>query len=353
MIKIAIIVAQYSENVIRQLRGFQLAKFNNVNFDIIHGDEIENLEDFSYDSNFSKKQSLVFLLFNVPRIIRLCRKKKYNIIMNLSGMGYSVPITSLCGMITRTPFILMYSGDHRQLMKINHRALRVPTNYFLRKIQEFCYKKSRNMITLGARGKRLLSNLGIQKDKIFVIPCFIDTEKFHQNYNKNECKKKIVSNINKKIILYIGRLTYSKGCGELVKIINLVNKKSKNTYLFYIIGEGTYSKQLVALDNTVLIGRVNPKIINRYYYASDLLILPSHTEGLPNVILEALSCGLPVVATPVGEIPNLISKTCNKPEEFTAYILSNKWRLDDININNKESAKKYNKIFTEIQKKTK
>jgi glycosyltransferase involved in cell wall biosynthesis len=56
-----------------------------------------------------------------------------------------------------------------------------------------------------------------------------------------------------------------------------------------------------------LLGRRKASEVSQWLAASDLLCLPSHTEGCPNAVVEALSCGRPVVATNVGGIPELVS----------------------------------------------
>lgn len=346
MIKAGIIVSNFSENVIRQIRGFQLVKLNNVSIEIITSDGVIPLEKLSYDFNFKLNTNKLFFLKLFRLTYKTCKLKKYDVIMNLSGMGYTVPITCFIGKITKTPFILMYSGDHRILLKrYLPFYLTNLINFFMKKIQECCFKKADNIITLGKNGKKLLAKLGINEKKIIEIPCFIDTEKFYPVNNKKKYKQKIGLNIHKKTIIYVGRLTKSKGSNNLLKIINLVNKQNKNKFEFMIIGEGSYFNKLKLIKNVKVFGRIDPKIINNYYFAADLLLHPSLSEGLPNTILEALSCNVPVTATPVGEIPNIVSNTFKDPNDFAKYILKEKWKIDKIPFNNKILLEKYQKLF--------
>jgi glycosyltransferase involved in cell wall biosynthesis len=59
-------------------------------------------------------------------------------------------------------------------------------------------------------------------------------------------------------------------------------------------------------DAVVLSGRVAPDDVPRFLQASDFLVLPSHSEGMPQAVLEAMNCGLAVVATRVGGVPEAV-----------------------------------------------
>jgi glycosyltransferase involved in cell wall biosynthesis len=114
------------------------------------------------------------------------------------------------------------------------------------------------------------------------------------------------------IIGYIGRISREKGIENFVKAIpNILAKK--NNVRFLICGDGELRDEIEAylrkynLENKVtLTGWIPheqlPLILNKLL----LLVLPSYTEGLPNIILEAMACGTPVLATPVGAIKDII-----------------------------------------------
>ncbi len=123
------------------------------------------------------------------------------------------------------------------------------------------------------------------------------------------------------LIGYIGRLSQEKGVLNFVQAIPKVLEASENTR-FVMIGQGPLRSEVnKLLKQHHLADKVNlsdwiphdeiPKHINQLR----LLVLPSHTEGLPNIILEAIACGTPILVTSVGSIPDLIK------DEETGFIL--------------------------------
>mgnify|MGYP001553041696 CR=1 FL=1 len=67
-----------------------------------------------------------------------------------------------------------------------------------------------------------------------------------------------------------------------------------------------------------------------YNNAADLFIFPSRIEGLPNTILEALSCNIPIVSTPVGEIEHYVSNTYTEVADFVEYIIGENWLPEEL-----------------------
>lgn len=111
---------------------------------------------------------------------------------------------------------------------------------------------------------------------------------------------------------YIGRLSEEKGVSNFARAIPLVLDRISNAR-FLICGEGQiYSELGEYSDRENLNSKVNlPGWIPHdklptYFNDLKLLVLPSFTEGLPNVMLEAMACGTPVLATTVGAIPDVI-----------------------------------------------
>jgi glycosyltransferase involved in cell wall biosynthesis len=115
------------------------------------------------------------------------------------------------------------------------------------------------------------------------------------------------------LIVYVGRLVREKGLVELLQAFESVAKALPGCQLA-ILGDGQMKAELHALvsasahkDAIRLLGAVSHEEVAQWICAADLLTLPSWSEGYPNVVVEALACGRPVVATSVGGIPEIVT----------------------------------------------
>jgi glycosyltransferase involved in cell wall biosynthesis len=147
-------------------------------------------------------------------------------------------------------------------------------------------------------------NLEKYEDKVvFAHEQYIDFEKFRKVKDIDE---------RENLIGYIGRLSPEKGVENFVKAIPQLSKTGVDRK-FLIIGDGNLRDKMESyLDsndlnrNTELLESIDHDEIPGYLNKLKLLVMPSYTEGLPNIMLEAMACGTPVLATPVGGIPDII-----------------------------------------------
>ena len=130
---------------------------------------------------------------------------------------------------------------------------------------------------------------------------------------------------------YIGRLSNEKGILNLVKCMSFLDDNIK----LLIIGDGPRKANIKKIldENSLhmkveLISWVPNEKIPFYLNTMKLFVLPSYTEGLPHVVIEAMACGTPVLATPVGAIPDIIKDgdtgfimKNNSPECISANII--------------------------------
>lgn len=119
------------------------------------------------------------------------------------------------------------------------------------------------------------------------------------------------------VVLSVGRLSKEKGHEDLIRAFGAFRRRTPEMSVRLImVGEGPERSRLLSLcerfrlsEDVTFVGHQND--VSLYYSIADLFVLPSHTEGSPNVLLEAMSAGIPVIATNVGGIPELAGhETC-------------------------------------------
>ncbi len=139
----------------------------------------------------------------------------------------------------------------------------------------------------------------------------VDTEKFKPVDDRTSLRAKLSLPVEKTIFLYVGYLWKRKG---LLELIRAFEQLPSNDCQLVLCGGGedesaireaaAKSSQKAAISFQ---GPVSPDSIQQYMQASDVFVLPSYNEGMPNAVMEAMACGLPVVATNVGGLPAALS----------------------------------------------
>ncbi|MDP1808303.1 MAG: glycosyltransferase family 4 protein [Actinomycetota bacterium] len=167
-----------------------------------------------------------------------------------------------------------------------------------------------------AVSKSLLSNLGklgVVKSSTMVIPNGADETVFFPR-NSNSCRQALgLPGSPKRIILSVANLVELKGLDNLLAAFAII-KRSVPDALLYIVGHGHLLPKLRRLrdslginDSAVLVGARPHEELPLWFNAADLVVLPSLMEGLPTALIEAISCGKPIVASRVGGTPELIT----------------------------------------------
>ena len=187
--------------------------------------------------------------------------------------------------------------------------------------------------------------------EIFVVPNGINLNQF------TERSLTIVKENGVKKILFIGRLHPVKGVKYLIRAMERVLKEIPEAKLI-LVGDGkeremleTLSKQLSINNSVQFVGIVPHEKVHTFLQQADVFVLPSISEGFPNVILEAMACGLPVIATRVGGIPDIIIdgtngylvevKDAHAIAERILLLLQNEILKKEISANNEQKVKKY------------
>lgn len=173
-------------------------------------------------------------------------------------------------------------------------------------VREVLEKAAKVIFVSKALMKDACEKLGYDKYNGVVIPNGVDTDLF-KPMDKETARKIMGLPIDRKIVGFVGNLIEVKGADRLPAIARELMKLRSDVF-FLIVGDGPLMKMLRERMpvTTRFAGRLNHKLIPVALNALDVLAVPSRNEGFPAVILEARACGVRVVGTDNGGIPEAI-----------------------------------------------
>lgn len=157
--------------------------------------------------------------------------------------------------------------------------------------------------------------LGAAPEKVRAILNGCDAALF-QRAERGPARAPLPVRQDAKLVVFTGRLVEVKGLRELMEAAAALRRAGEPLEVA-LIGDGPLAPELQLQcrrngiqDAVHFLGARSPVEVARWLAACDLFCLPSYSEGCPNVILEALSCGRPVVASNVGGIPEIVDEGC-------------------------------------------
>jgi len=229
---------------------------------------------------------------------------------SLPGLLYSI--------IFRKPHVIRFTGaderviswltrKSRKIMNLEINALIIVYSWFLKKLVRWGARRGKTfLIALHSTMRKNLIEFGFPRNSIIVIPNFVPKIFFSikPNYEQN-------------VIGYVGRLEYVKGTDVLLRAFIAV-KQLNNSVKLLIVGDGSLRKYILELakclnieDAITVTGFIPNTEVPKYLSKMSICVLPSRHEGFPNVLLQAMAAGLPIVASSVGGVPELITNGRN------------------------------------------
>jgi glycosyltransferase involved in cell wall biosynthesis len=153
--------------------------------------------------------------------------------------------------------------------------------------------------------------MGVDPARVHVLYNGVEPNLFTPG-SLSDARTKLSLPQDERILLYVGNLKDTKGCLDLLEAFPRVLATHPDANLLFV-GSGPAREALLqraaalgCAERVRLVGAVEHFALGDWFRAADLLCLPSHNEGVPNVVLEAMACGTPVVATRVGGIPEVL-----------------------------------------------
>ena len=297
---------------------FSCEKENKLYHSIVDGYELYNFKPFLNFFGNAIAPSMLFSLFK--------KIKDFDIIHAHSHLFFSTNLTTFVKKFKKTPLIITNHGLVSQTAPINLQKI------FLSTIAKWTFINADAVICYTPEMKKEMEIWGIPSNNVHVIHNGVNVEHFRPLDENKEYD-----------IIWIGRYVPGKGVEYLINSISELQKEIKGLKVL-MIGSGPLKKNIDKMVSEMdLTNHINfiEKISNIdlpvYYNKSKIFILTSLEEGVPRTLLEAMSCGLPVVCSNLPQLKKLV-EGCGilVPKKDISYIVN---VITEI-MNNHELAKK-------------
>lgn len=183
-------------------------------------------------------------------------------------------------------------------------------NTIVNKLKKFAIQKADKITVVSSALKEKLNELVPEKN-VEVLPMGINIDLFKiQNKNLNLINK---YGNNFKYIIFVGAVIKEKGIFELIEAMKIVVDENSNIKLL-VIGDGNSKVRLIQYvnennlqNNIEFLGFIENKSLPEYYSISNLLILPSYSEGFGLVVAEAMACGVKPIVSNLPTFKDFVS----------------------------------------------
>jgi len=170
-------------------------------------------------------------------------------------------------------------------------------------IVKFCLTGSDKVIALTKSLRRIAIQLGVDPSDVIVAPILIREERFNPSAYDKEALKSKYGLRGRKVVLFVGRLSYEKNVDVLIRAFSELVKEHEEARLL-LVGGGEDEPKLRELcerlritNKVIFFGQVPHERVPELLAMADVFVLPSKAEGLPKALLEAMAMKKPIVAT--------------------------------------------------------
>lgn len=183
------------------------------------------------------------------------------------------------------------------------------------KLKFFFFKYVEKAVAISSDCLSAYQKSNLPPEKCSFIPNGVNVEKFKplSSEEKNVMRKTMGLDDNEVVISYLGQITQRKGVHKiLAALANLIAQQSN--FQCYLVGPIVDENYFSELKNQISQQNLENRVVfpgavkqsQRYLQASDIFIFPSEKEGLPNALLEAMSCGLPGIVSNISGCADVI-----------------------------------------------
>ena len=174
-------------------------------------------------------------------------------------------------------------------------------------------RRADRVLAVGTVLRQHIVDLGVPPEQVGVLHRGVDTSRFHPG-DPRAARARLSLPLDRHVFVWVGRMVAVKGLDVLFDAWSRTHDHATRPLLL-LIGDGEQRRSLQRRadpwnDAVRFIGPVAHEDLPDWYRAADAVLLPSRSEGVPNVLLESLACGTPFIASDVGGVRELADRTC-------------------------------------------
>jgi len=194
----------------------------------------------------------------------------------------------------------------------------MPWLYRRGKIEEFFFRRAmrKGTLVVGTEGMKAayIKEYGLAASRVAVVPNGIDLERYLPWRTKRiEARAALGITSEQKVVLFVHHLSKRKGADRIKPIAE--HFTDDPSVIFVVAGSGPLASEIRG-SNIRCVGAVPQDVIPRYFAAADVFLMPSEEEGFPHVLLEAMAIGVPIVASDVGGVQEIV------PEGIKEFVIT-------------------------------
>lgn len=246
------------------------------------------------------RERVLFDLAVIPAIRNLIELLKPDIIQSHAVKSHF--LIRLTGIHRKRPWIAFHHGY----------TWTSPRTRVYNQLDRWSLRAAKKVVTVCRPFALALEQIGVRPERILVQHNSVKTFLPASDESIVQLRGRLGIHEGTKVILCVGRLSREKAQGDLIEAAAIMCKNTpRRDTRFVLAGDGPdnqllkdMARSLLVADRVIFAGQVAE--LSPYYSMADLVVLPSHSEGSPNVLLEAMSAGLPIIATAVGGVPEIV-----------------------------------------------
>jgi glycosyltransferase involved in cell wall biosynthesis len=215
----------------------------------------------------------------------------------------------------KSHFLVRFAGLHhrRRWLAFHHGYTATDWKMLLyNQLDRWSLPSAQRVVTVCQAFARMLARRGVDPERISVLHNSASIKPAPPPETVNALRTRLSIPVGARVVLSVGRFSREKAQDDLLRAFEILRRQPNSKAVLLLVGDGPERPRLAAmvqaagLEQAVIFAGQQTDVAP-FYALANALALPSHSEGSPNVLLEAMAAGVPVAATAVGGVPEIVT----------------------------------------------